>query len=303
MKIAFPTLRFGIYPKLPGEKLELEQTGKLFQWAKKVGFDGVELENDTFELIQMQTEELKIFYGLLAEYGLEAASVKTGGDLLTEAASYNEEMMIRAIQTAECLKAKIVSISLGENLADKGIDNAARLGGDFRYATSSWAVEEDYQKTAEAVKRICKYCEGTDVSLSLEIRTSSIADCSESVLKLYRMVDHPKLGLNPDLANVIWAYDKPVETWQHCLSEMAPYTNYFHVKNIVPLRIADLHRTIYKRGLLCDGTIDFRYVLQFMKEQGYQGYYVLEGPADGDKFYYFEEDYKYLKRLLQDIEY
>ena len=303
MKIAFPTLKFGVYPKRPGELLELPQFEQLLQWGKRCGFDGVELENSAFGLTDMSNAKLLEMRRLLDQYDLEAVSIKEGGDLTTENAAHHENLMKEAVRVAGILGADIISVSLGQDLSAKGVSNQERLGGHFYFGGSHWASDHDMRQTADSLRRICETAELSGVQVSLEIRTTSIADNSKSILKLYHMVNHPAFGLNPDVANVVWAYHDPDESWYECLEAMAPYTNYLHVKNITALPIPELNRTIFKRGLLSDGLIDFRHLLSHMKALGYSGYVVLEGADAGDKFFFFEQDIRYLRQLSKEIEF
>lgn len=303
MKIAFPTLKVGYYPFPPGKALDATATRKLFAWGKSKGFDGVELEDATFGLTTMSGPELDAFKAILDESGLEPCAVKNGGDLYTPGiAEKNEHDISEAIRVAAHLGAKFISISLGTPVDHLGVSNDERLGGNFRYAGSMWAKQEDFEITAAAIRRLAQKAVDAGTEISLEIRSTSIVDNSESVLKLYKMVDHPGFSLNPDVANMVWAFMTPDEDWRDCLKAMAPYTNYLHLKNVYGMRIPELQRKIYKRGPLWDGVVDFRYLLSHMREIGYRGYVVIEGAGAGDMLYNFEQGLAYVRQLLQEID-
>jgi sugar phosphate isomerase/epimerase len=94
---------------------------------------------------------------------------------------------------------------------------------------------------------------------------------------------------------------KPDEDWRTCLTAMTPFTNYLHLKNLYGIRIPELQRTIFKRGPLWDGVVDFRYLLTHMKASGYDGYCVIEGAGAGDMLYNFEQGLHYVRKLLSEI--
>lgn len=302
MKIAFPTLRVGLYPVRPGEKMDPETRRKLFRWGQSVGFDGVELEDETFGLTAMSSSELDELREELDKTGLAPCAVKNGGDLYSpECAEKNERDMLEAVRVAAHIGAPLTSVSLGTPVEKLGISNAERIGGTFRYAGSAWARDEDFETTAKALRRIAEHAGENGIRVSMEIRSTSIADNSTSAIRLYKMVDHPAFGLNPDVANGVWAYNTPDEDWRDCLEAMGPYTNYLHLKNLYAIRIPEFQRTVFKRGPLWDGIVDTRFLISHMLKLGYDGWCVIEGAGSGDLLQNFEQGLQYVRKILVEI--
>ncbi len=303
MKIAFATLAMGVYPVRAGGKLDSETRQRLFAWGRNAGFDGVELQDNAFGTTAMSDAELEDLAADLRRANLEPAAVKVGGDLYTPAiAAQNEERLYKAIHAAAAIGAKVVSSSIATPLNLMGVPVSERLGRKVSYGSSLRASEEDFVTTTNALRRAAEAAIKAGVIISLEMHTNSLADSSKGTMKLFQMVDHPGLSVNPDVGNLIWGYMVPEEDWRDCLEAMAPHCQYLHLKNIYRLHIPELERTIFKRGPLWEGVVDFRFLLTHMLRLGYNGYGVVEGAESGDHLSYVEQGLHYVRKLLREIE-
>jgi sugar phosphate isomerase/epimerase len=303
MKIAFATLSMGVYPVRTGGKLDPVTRERLFAWGSKAGFDGIELQDSAFGCTDMSDAELEAMAKQLRDCKLKPAAVKVGGDLYTQSiAAKNEERMIKATHAAAVLGSSMVSTSIATPLNLIGVPRTERLGRKVSAASSAQAEEEDYVTTAAALRRVAEAAQKEGVQVSLEMHTNSLADNSKGTLKLHQMVNHPALGVNPDVGNLIWGYMEPEEDWRDCIATMAPYTNYWHLKNIYRFHIPELDRTVFKRGPLWEGVVDFRFAFAMMLRAGYNGWGVIEGAESGDHQTYVKQGLRYIREMEEEME-
>ena len=302
MKIGFPTIRLSLHPVEPGGRFDAESRARLFAWGHAAGFDGVELNENRFGMSSMSSAEVGELRRQLAEATLEPAAVKTGGDLHTPGiAEKNERAMIEGIRVATELGAKLVSIGLGTPASCLGVADYERLGGKFCFGGSALARGDAYTATAAALRRVARVAEDAGVALSLEIAPGSIADTGASALRILQMVGSAALGINPDLGNLVTAYMEPEEDWRECLYAVSAHINHLDVKNVYGLRIPELQRTIFKRGVLWDGVIDYRFVFAHLKQTAYEGYCIIESAGSGDMLFNFEQGLQYVRKLRAEI--
>ena len=107
--------------------------------------------------------------------------------------------------------------------------------------------------------------------------------------------------LNPDLGNVLWNYDIPEENIEDCIVALAPYSKYWHCKNLQRIHVPELGHSYFVRCPLPDGDIDYRYAIGAMIDADFNGYVAIEGATDGD---FITKDLKslvYMKEIFNDF--
>jgi sugar phosphate isomerase/epimerase len=103
---------------------------------------------------------------------------------------------------------------------------------------------------------------------------------------MYHEVDAPNVGVNPDLGNIIRAPDRS-QDWRSALIELAPVTNFWHVKN-------------YRAGKavpIWEGEIDYRDAMSIMSDHDYQGWVSIESYLGQGVLQLQKQSLEYLKRL------
>jgi sugar phosphate isomerase/epimerase len=123
-------------------------------------------------------------------------------------------------------------------------------------------------------------------------------DDSAATLKLLAMVNQPNVGVNPDLQN-LYRVPYPCENWRQALLNLAPHTNFWHVKSCAKSYVVDEARTYSRGTTLVEGEIDYRWALTQMVKAGYDGWISIES-GGGDSLEHATTDLAYLKRLLAD---
>ena len=257
---------------------------EFLDWAKRVGFSGVELGHDTFlDFLHLKDSELEEVKEEFAKRELEVCAVACITWEMTNEKTVAKAIkkIERAIDVAEFFDCKIVNFIAGGPVSQK-------------------AREQHYQICANAVETVSKKADKKDIMLSLELHLGSICDTAESTLRLLDMVNLSNLYINPDLGNHLTAYPESKEDWREALRQMAPRSIYWHVKNFqrVHFKIGEKAYANFIAVPLPYGVIDHRQALKIMKEAGFEGYIAIEHCAPSDHLASIERGKRYLADLL-----
>ncbi len=166
-------------------------------------------------------------------------------------------------------------------------------GGADSFGPSSW------DRAAQSLRMLCDVAEQARVTLLLENHPGTLTVTGEASARMVRQVDHPRLRILYDPANVLAHSDEPVETtWQ----SQQDLITYVHVKDYCR---QDGHRMAcpvgrgevpweriigWLRSVSYTGPLSYEYERKWNREQ-------LPPPEEG-----LPESVNYVKRLLhQDV--
>jgi sugar phosphate isomerase/epimerase len=271
----------------------------LFAWAKAVGFDGVDLADSWLNWFALTDAELGELRRQIDEAGLCCAGLNPYRSILVRhpAAAENERRLRRSIEVAGLLGAPVVNIPLSVPFPAVWSE-AARAARQLQLARAADYADEDFAATARILADLAAHAADHDVSLSIELHDDGMTDDSASVLRVWRETQAPNVGVNPDLQN-LYRVPYPCEDWRAALLNLAPQTNFWHVKSSTKSYVIDEARTYSQRATLVDGDIDYRWALTQMLLAGYDGWVSIES-GGGDSLAHAGGDLRYLRSLLSD---
>ena len=266
-----------------------------------MGFDGIELGLDYFsdDLTEAKREasELK---NLLEEFGLPCLALRGGGGLaLPKNAERNLKRLEKMIEIGSVLKVNVINTTA--TIESRKMGAVSERGGKNPHGSSRDATHEDFERLATSITTIAEGASEFGIILTLEVHQNSIIDNSWSALHFLNMVQSKNVFLNPDLGNVLWNYDIPVENIEDCIVALAPYSKYWHCKNLQRIYVPELGHSYFVRCPLPDGDIDYRYAVAAMVDADFDGYIAIEGATDGD---FITKDLKsllYMKEIFNDL--
>lgn len=178
---------------------------ELSTWARRTGFDGVELWGVHARNLASSPTPSRDW---LRELGLQIPMISDYLPL-----EGNEQQALRHTQ-AVCQLAHYWGATKVRTFA--GIQPSAAL-------TTSQRGE-----IVRRLRRLADCVSAQGLTLVVETHPGTLADTVESTLALMRDVDHPCLGLNFDALHVWESGAEPTEALTH----MAPWVRHFHLKNI-----------------------------------------------------------------------
>jgi sugar phosphate isomerase/epimerase len=303
MKFCYANRRHALYPdSQPNWDVKAEDyTDKFLSKAQDIGMDGMEIGFQALEALGSE-QKVKDFGKRLADHGVPAMAIRSGGSL-TAAAGYkeNRDRLHRMIDTAQTVGADIVNGALSAPTRYPGKPGSG--SGWYKSQDSSRdAMIYDYERLGQELQEASDVAGDKGVTISVEVHQNSLVDNSWSAHLINDLVDRDNFGINPDLGNVYWTYDKPEETTDAHIKSVAPISVYWHCKNLFRVNHPENERSVFLRVPISDGEIDYRYAITAMSEAGYNGYMAIEGAVTGDQWLADGKSVEYAKSVLSDID-
>ena len=300
MKIALATtiLSGWNYPHpLFGYVPTAEERAPLFTWARRAGFDGVDVADSWMNWYAMSDDQLREMRDQLDALGLACCALNPYRCLVVRHpdAQKNEEKLYRSLEVAKIWGARLLNLALSVPFpavwsdADRAErQNQLMRGEDF--------TDEEFAETAAKVRKLADQANEWEIELSIELHDDGITDRSDHVMRLHKLVDRPNVGVNPDLQN-LWRVPYKTESWQTAVLNMAPATNFWHVKSNTRRYVPETGRYQSGRASLRDGDIDYRWALTKIAGAGFDGWLSVES-GGADPLYTAEGDLHYLRDLI-----
>lgn len=226
-------------------------------------------------------------------------------------------LTIPAISTA---RRSVVDPDFGDEYLEYGhrvIDTAAAIGaaivsfGFFRALTPAqrnalwfWTVQGpvdsfdpiDWDRAVRRARELGEHAAQAGIAISLEMYEDTYLGSADSSVKFVRDVDHPAVGLNPDLGN-LQRLHRPVERWEVMAEKTLPYVNYWHVKNYFRTEDGTTGAIVTAPAPLELGVINYRKAVQMAIEKGFRGAFCTEHYG-GDGLSVSATNREYLRRIL-----
>lgn len=304
MKIGYAFRRSTFHPYVGTLGWELppkELRPRFLRAVRGAGFEGIEVglapgaRPDEAEARELRRE--------LEDAGLECAAARGGGGFnYPPVRERNRQRALDTIEMAGWLGCPVVNMTVGVPVRDPhGPGASGVVGHPTAQGGSRAASEADFEVTARYLREIGTHAAAVGVAVAIEMHQNTIADNAWSCLHLLDQVDHPNVGVNPDLGNLYWTYDVPEETGEACIIALAPRAVYWHCKNFRRTHIPELQRSYFGRVPLPDGEIDYRFAVAAMHAAGYAGYVAVEGVPLGDQLTQDARSADYCRTLFRDL--
>jgi sugar phosphate isomerase/epimerase len=302
MKIALATtiLSGWNYPnKLFSYVPTAEERGPLFTWARKVGFDGVDVADSWMNWYAMTDDQLKEMRDQLDGLGLICCALNPYRCIVVRhpSAAENEEKLYRSLEVAKVWGAKVINLALSVPFPAVWSD-AERAERQNQLARGEDFSDEEFEETATKVRKLADQANEWEIELSIELHDDGITDRSNHVMRLHELVDRPNVGVNPDLQNG-FRVPYATEDWRTALLAMAPATNFWHVKSNTRRYVPETGRYQAGRATLRTGDQDYRWALTKLVEAGFDGWISVES-GGGDALLNAQEDLEYLRELIRE---
>jgi sugar phosphate isomerase/epimerase len=137
---------------------------------------------------------------------------------------------------------------------------------------------DDQAVRAVAVARIRELAEhaaAVGIEISLEMYEDTYIGTPDEAVAFLRDVDHPAVGLNPDLGNLVRLH-REIEDIPTMHAKVLPYTNFWHIKNYLrDIDPASGVVTSFPVPLVM-GIINYRQQIRLALKHGFSGPFVCE---------------------------
>jgi sugar phosphate isomerase/epimerase len=305
VKIAYAFRGNRSYPfpgDAPGNELPPEpQRAAYLARVKALGVDGVELGPTSFGGASLTEASARDMAAWLRDQGTPVVCIRGGGGFDNpRTAARNRQHWEQNIKLAAWTGANLVNSTVCTGQRNPRAAGMG-VGEPLPQNSSRMASTADFEANARELKRLGALAADHGVTISIEVHQHSLADNSWSANHLLDLVDHPSVGVNPDLGNILWNYDVPEESSEQAIVALAPRATYWHCKNLFRVYLPHDERTVFIRTPLADGDIDYRFAIAAMKEANYGGYLAIEGANAGDIMGKDRRSVEFVRSVLADL--
>lgn len=146
------------------------------------------------------------------------------------------------------------------------------------------------------IRELAEHADQVGVDVSLEMYEDTYLGTADGAVRFVQEVDHPRVGLNPDLGN-LQRLHRPVESAQAMAEKTLPYANYWHVKNYHRSEDAMTGQVMTFPAPMECGVINYRAAVRHAIAHGFHGAFCVEHYG-GDGLSVSATNRDYLRRIL-----
>lgn len=259
------------------------------------GFTEVDPTDSWIRLADLSPERLQEFQDVVKSVGLTMPAISTARRSVVDP-DFGEDYLAyghRVIDTAAAIGATVASFGFFRALTPAQRD-----------ALWFWTVQgpvdsnepADWQLAVDRTRELGKHAAEVGIAVSLEMYEDTYLGSADSSVRFVRDVDHPAVGLNPDLGN-LQRLHRPVERWEVMAEKTLPYVNYWHVKNYFRTEDGTTGAVVTAPAPLELGVINYRKAVQMAIDGGFKGAFCTEHYG-GDGLSVSATNREYLRRIL-----
>lgn len=259
------------------------------------GFTELDPTDSWLRIADLSEARLGEFAGVVKDCGLTVPAVSTARRSVIDPVSGDENLAYchRVIDAAATVGATVVSISFMRALTP------AQQQALWFWTAQGAKDSDDPEVWALAVSRVrelATHAGSVGLEVSLEMYEDTLLGSADSSVRFVTDVDHPAVGLNPDLAN-LFRLHRPMESWQSMAAKTLPYANYWHVKNYARIEDATTGAIMTTPVPLESGTMNYRQAIRIAIANGFRGPFCAEHYG-GDGLSVSATNREYLRRII-----
>ncbi|WP_197383425.1 sugar phosphate isomerase/epimerase family protein [Mycolicibacterium mengxianglii] len=262
------------------------------------GFTEVDPTDSWLRIADLSSERLQEFQDVVKSAGLTIPAISTARRSVVDP-EFGEAYLTyghRVIDTAAAIGATVVSFGFFRAL------NPAQQA-----ALWFWTVQgpvdsadpEDWRLAVRRTRELGEHAAQVGVAISLEMYEDTYLGSADSSVRFVRDVDHPAVGLNPDLGN-LQRLHRPVERWEVMAEKTLPYVNYWHVKNYLRTEDGTSGAIVTAPAPMELGVINYRKAVRMAIDGGFRGAFCTEHYG-GDGLSVSATNREYLRRILPKV--
>lgn len=244
---------------------------QLIQVAE-LGFDYIDPMDDWVPVADLSPERYAEFKGVLSDTGLRVAAISIGRNSVVdvEHGERNLATIHRTIERAADLGAGIVNIGFQQALT---AEQASALW--FWLADGHHDDPKLRGLAIERVRELADHAKELGLEIALEMYEDTFVGTPEDAVSFLKDVDHPSVGINPDIGNLIRLH-RPMPTFTQMYETVLPYSNYWHIKNYIRDEDPATGSYMSAPAPLKYGVINYRQIIRRALQLGYRGAFMTE---------------------------
>jgi len=259
------------------------------------GFEHVDPTDTWLRIADLTPQRRQEFCDVVDDVGLSVPAVSTSRRSVIDPAHGDENLAYshRVVDAAVEVGASMVSVGLFEALSP------AQAEALWFWTAPGPRNPDDPEVWACAVARIRElgtHAQEVGIEISLEMYEDTYLGTADDAVRFVTEVDHPAVGLNPDLGNLLRLH-RPVESWESMAAKTLPHANYWHVKNYFRSEDAITGHIASSPAPLELGVINYRKAVRMAVDAGFRGAFLTEHYG-GDGLGVCATNREYLRRVL-----
>ncbi|GFZ87259.1 sugar phosphate isomerase/epimerase family protein [Nesterenkonia alkaliphila] len=268
------------------------------QQMRELGFDHIDPTDAWLPLHRLADQQLAEFRQVLDDTGLGISSISMTRSSVIDADQGEQNL-------ADAHRLIDLAPEFGASIVNTGFMQA--LTTDQQNALWFWLApghQDDPTLRPLAVERIRElgdHAQANGIQLSLEMYEDTFLGTPEAAVSFLADVDHPAVGLNPDLGNLVRLH-QPLEelggTPDQMYEKVLPHANFWHIKNYI--RDEDpATGSIHSAPVpLKYGYINYRRIIRLALQLGYTGPFCCEHYGS-DSIGVCAENRDYIRQVLR----
>lgn len=264
---------------------------------RELGFEHIDPTDAWLPLHKLTDQRLKEFQQVLRDTGLGISSISMTRSSVIDA-QHGEQNLADAHRLID------LAPEFGATIVNTGFMQALKPAQ--QKALWFWLAEGHQDDPAlrplaiERIRELAEHAQANGIELSLEMYEDTFIGTPEQAVNFLQDVDHPAVGLNPDLGNLIRLH-RPLDTLGGTPDQMyetvLPHANFWHIKNY--LRDEDPATGSYHSAPvpLKHGFINYRRIIRRALELGYTGPFCCEHYGS-DSIGVCAENRDYIRQVL-----
>ncbi|WP_150461458.1 sugar phosphate isomerase/epimerase family protein [Nesterenkonia ebinurensis] len=265
--------------------------------VRELEFDYIDPTDAWLPLHRLSDARLDEFRRLLDGEGLSISSISMTRSSVVDA-QHGEENLAGAHRLVDLAPA------FGATIVNTGFMQA--LEPAQQQALWFWLAEGHHDDPSlrplavERIRELGDHAAANEIQISLEIYEDTYIGTAEEAVAFIKEVDHPSVGLNPDLGNLLRLH-RPMPSYQEMFEKVLPYCNFWHIKNYI--RDQDPATGSYHSAPvpLKYGIVNYRSIIRRALELGYSGPFCCEHYGS-DSIGVCAENRDYIRQVLRSSE-
>jgi sugar phosphate isomerase/epimerase len=261
--------------------------------VRELGFTHVDPTDAWVPLAELSDARLEEFRSVLADEGLALSSISMTRNSVVDVQN-GERNLANAHRLID------IAPTFGATVVNTGFMQATTPEQNAQIWF--WLVDghkDDPELRPLAVDRIRELGEhaaANGIQLSLEMYEDTYIGTPDDAVSFVKDVDHPSVGLNPDLGNLIRLH-RPIPHFTEMFEKVLPYSNFWHIKNYS--RDFDPATGAYSSAPLPlkYGYVNYRVIIRRALELGYSGPFCCEHYGS-DSIGVCAENRDYIRQVL-----
>ena len=263
--------------------------------VSRAGFTELDPTDSWLRIADLEPSRLDEFMAVVGEAGLRIPAISTARRSVIDARHGDEYLAYnhRVIDTAARIGARSVSFGLFQAL------EPAQVRALWFWTAQGHVNPDDpetWKRAVERIRELGRHAAELGVEVSLEMYEDTYLGTADSAVRFVTDVDHPSVGLNPDLGNLVRLH-RPVEHWLSMMEKTAPFARYWHCKNYYRTEDETSGAVVTAPAPLEFGVISYRVATRMAIAHGFRSAFLLEHYG-GDGLSVSATNREYLRRVL-----